>query len=191
VIDASRFIAQSRNRDEWLEARKGGVTATEVAKAATPAGYIEALDQRMFPTEIIANDVMVFGSESEAELMRYAHREHGILASDWLIASEAGGQYLATPDGISVDHSTIAECKTGGTIPKSVPRAHRDQCQWQLFVSGAERCLYVFQQRVPDDAGWFYFGLLEPITFWIDRDDTRIGQLIEVADRLIGESHGL
>ena len=185
MIPAYRFVARSSDRENWLEARKGGVTATEVAKAATPAGFVEAVDARMFPMEQPDNVYMQFGRESEPEIMRHAHSEHGILPNDWLIAAEHNPQHMATPDGLSVTHMEIAEVKTGGKPIKSVPRAHRDQVQWQLHTTGANQCLYLFNLRVPDDAGGFYLGYMEPQTFWIERDDERISFLIDTANHLM------
>jgi len=43
VITVDRFIAQSRYRDEWLAARD--ITATTVAKAATPSGMKGMLEE--------------------------------------------------------------------------------------------------------------------------------------------------
>lgn len=187
MIAADRFIVRSSEREAWLDARRPAVTATEVALAATPSGFAEAAEARRHPTEIEANDFMKFGSESEAEIMKTAHREHGILPNDWLIQDIWERHFMSTPDGLSLDHREIAECKTGAKIPKSIPRHHRDQMFWQMSTTGAERGLYLFNQRVPDGRGWFFLGLIEPITFWLDRDDARISELIKVGYQLLGE----
>lgn len=186
MIDASRFIVRSTERELWLAAREGGVSATTVADAATPAGFRDVVEARRNPVEIVPNEYMLFGTESEPVLMEYAHREHGIIPQDWLIAGD-DPRHLATPDGLSVDHKVIAECKTAGTIPKSIPRKHRDQMLWQMFCTGAERGLYVVNSRVPDGHGWFRLGLFEPVTFWLDRDEKRISELVHVASRILEE----
>lgn len=184
MIPASRFIVQSRHYQEWLTARTRGVTATAVALAATPAGFEQAVRERLDPTPKIPNEFMLFGSESEHEIMRHAHQEFGILPNDFLIAG-LNPEHLGTPDGLSPSHEEIAEAKTGGTIPKSVPRQHRDQCLWNLWVTDANRCLYLFNQRVPAEGGGFRLALWEPVTFWIERDDKRIAELVDVAARLM------
>lgn len=185
TIDASRFIVRSSDREAWLTARTGLVTATEVSLAATPSGFEQAVRERQHPVEVVPNEYMVFGSESEAEIMRHAHHTYGILPNDWLIADRYEPRFASTPDGLSPNHSTIAECKTGSKIPKSIPRNHRDQMFWQMATTGAERGLYLFNQRVPDNQGGFYLGLIEPITFWLDRDDTRISELVTIGHRLL------
>lgn len=127
---------------------------------------------------------MSFGKEAEPELMRHAHREHGLLPSDWLVAG-ADPKHLATPDGASLDWSTLAECKTTGKDWGSAPPIkYRRQCQWQMHVTGADRCLLVWNLRVPDEHGWFYLGWIEPKTLWIERDEDMIRDLVGTADRL-------
>lgn len=180
MIAPDRFLERSCEPERWHAARARGVTATAVAKAATDSGFRDVIENR----PVVQTPEMLFGLESEAELMRYAQSMAGILASDWLIAAEGNSLHMATPDGISSDHLTLAECKTGGTVPKSVPRIHRDQCQWSMYCTGAERDLYLFNQRIADDHGWFFLGLIEPVTFWVDRDDARIRELVIVAQKL-------
>ena len=188
MIPASRFLIRSTEYEGWLEARRNGVSATAVASAATPAGFRDTVDN--WGASVEPNEYMLFGNESEPELMRYAHQEHGILPSDWIIRAESDPRWIATPDGIDPAHTKIAEAKTTGKIPNSIPRKHRDQMFWQMFCTDTERGLYVVNDRVPDDNGWFYLGRIEPVTYWLERDDTRIGQLVEVAERLWEATRG-
>lgn len=188
MIPADRFIVQSRYRDDWLDAREGGVTATMVAQAATPSGF-DALIRSWSEPPFEGNAYTDFGSWAERYIIDHAHRVHGILPNDWLIAGDTGW-HLGTPDGLSLDHTEIAEAKTGSTPPKSptpsaVKREHRDQCLWNLHITGAERCLYLFQPRAVASDGSFYLGLWEPISIWIPRDETRIRHLISVAERVM------
>lgn len=188
MIPASRFIIQSRWEQEWLEARKLGVTATAVAEAATPSGF-EAHVRSWSEPPFTGNEFTAFGNWAERYLLEHAHQQHGILPSDWLIAGEVPWR-LGTPDGLSPDHTLIAEAKTGGKVPLSVPRQHRDQCLWNMHVTGATRCLYLFQPRAVADDGSFYLALIEPLTFWVERDDDRIAELVTVAERLMEAKRG-
>lgn len=190
MISAERFLVRSTERDRWLAAREGGVSATTVADAATPAGFREVVAARQDPQPIEPNDYMMFGTESESVLMEHAHRQFGIIPNDWLIAG-SNVQHLATPDGLSVDHLLIAEAKTTGKDwGDKPPIRYRRQVQWQLHVTGAERCLFLWNLRVPEDQGWFYLGWLEPKTLWIDRDEKMIAELVAVADRLLEGDDG-
>lgn len=183
MIPADRFVIQARYKEDWLAARLEGVTATAVAECATPSGFashVAGWDEAPFE----GNDYTEFGNWAERHLLEHAHREFGILPSDWLIRGEVQW-HMGTPDGLSVDHTLIAEAKTGGAIPKSVSRQHRDQCHWNMHVTGAARCLYLFQPRAVASDGSFYLGLIEPITFWVDRDESRIRELVEVARQVM------
>ena len=181
MIEAARFLVRQSERDRWLTARIGRVTATTVAKAATPAGFTAALG---VPSDY-TNEFYEFGSEAESGILEHAHREFGILPSDWLITAEHNDKHAATADGLSIDHREIAEAKTTGTDWKTIPAVYRRQVQWQLYVTGAERCLFLWQLRLPDDLGWFYTPWLEPKTVWIERDPDMIDDLRDVADRLL------
>jgi hypothetical protein len=185
MIPAARFLVESTDRERWLAARAGGVTATMVALAATPAGFKEVAANIGTPdVHVEGNPYFDFGNEQEVEMMRYAHQAHGILPNRWLIASD-NPAHLATPDGLSLDHTQIAECKTTGTDWKTPPAKYRRQVQWQLHVTGADSCLFLWQLRVPDDQNYFYPAWLEPKATWIARDDEMIADLIGVADRLM------
>jgi hypothetical protein len=188
MIAPERFIAQSENRDAWLTARRGAVTATEVAKASTPAGFLEALEERRNPTEIVANGYMQFGTDNENWLALEVKRQFGILPNTWLIAAKGKRRHMATPDGLSLDHLTIGEIKTGGKEPSKPPLMHVRQMQWQMYCTGATLCIYGFMLRAENDEG-FYPAWLEPKTWVVDRDDLMIAQLIETANRLLAEDN--
>ena len=180
-------MVQSRWYEDWLAERQLGVTATAVAEAATPSGF-ESLVRSWSEPPFQGNGFTDFGSWAERYVMQAARCE-GILPNDWLIRGEVPW-HLGTPDGLSPDHTLIGEAKTGRVMPKSPPRKHRDQCQWNMWVTGAERCLYLFQQRAVASDGSFYLVGLEPAAWWIDRDEKRIRELVEVADRVMEAKRG-
>lgn len=191
-----RKVARSTDREAWLEARKFGVTATEVARAATSAGFREALSRREAvalgvdePVEV--NAFMRFGTEQEPVIAEWVAEHYRIAHNDWLIHHPDNNRYLATPDGLAfVDGElVISEIKTTGKDYDGahIPIAHRRQMQWQMFVAGPEckRALYVWQLRVDDGEGWFYPGWFEPRTQWVDRDEKMIAELVSTADALL------
>jgi hypothetical protein len=183
-------LVRSSEREAWLQARRGGVSATEVAAAATDSGFAQAVYKRLHPVEEPDNEYMAFGRESEAIIMAHAHRELGVVPNDWLFAFEDEPRFMATPDGTSPDFRMIGESKTGSKIPKSIPRQHRDQMFWQMASVDADGGWYLFNQRVEDGHGWYFLGLIEPIVMWLDRDEQRIRELRDVAYRLLGATNG-
>jgi predicted phage-related endonuclease len=189
-------VARSSDREAWLAARRGGVTATEVARAATNAGFREALvrrdaEARGVDVPVEVNSFMQFGTDQEPVIAQWVADNFGIAHNDWLIHHPENKLYLATPDGVSSVNGelVISEIKTTGKDYDGahIPIAHRRQIQWQMFVVGPEcrRALYVWQLRVDDGAGWFYPGWFEPRTQWVERDDVMIAELQKVADLLL------
>lgn len=185
MIESKRFVARSSSRDAWLDARKQGVTATAVAKAASgPAGFRDQLEARLNPVDVEVNAFMAWGSLMEAPIADWVKSETGIMPNEWLIAHEFDARFLATPDGLSLNHGLIAEIKTMGKPLEKPPLDHVRQMQWQMFVTGATRCFYAWQLRV-DGANGFVPGWFEPRSLWVERDEKMIADLVTVAERLI------
>jgi len=191
VIAAERFVETSDNYDAWLTARRGGVTATEVARAATgKAGLRDALEARVNPQPIEANAYMQFGSDNEDWIARVLKRDFDLMPNRWLIAADGTPEHMATPDCLSLDHSVIGEVKTGGKNPVDKngivkpPIAHMRQMQWQMYCAGATHCLYAFMLRA-DVGGVFVPAWLEPLVVLVPRDDVMISGLLKVADQLL------
>jgi hypothetical protein len=165
------------------------VTATAVAKAASgPAGFRDQLEARRNPVEVEVNAFMAWGSFMEGPISLWVKEQTGIMPNEWLIAHD-DPRFLATPDGLSLDHTLIAEIKTMGTDRKP-PLDHIRQMQWQMFCVGEQcsRAFYAWQLRV-EVPGGFAPGWIEPRSVWVERDDKMIAELVKVAERLIEEGN--
>jgi hypothetical protein len=80
-VDSTRLIARS-GTPEWFHARRFGVSATTVAKAASgPGGYAAELEKVLHPEEHIVedNDFMRFGRDWEKWIVEPSA---GVRASD-------------------------------------------------------------------------------------------------------------
>ena len=190
MIAPGRFVARSSDRDAWLEARTHGVTATAVAKAASgPAGFRDQLEARRNPVDVEVNPYMAWGSFMEGSIALWVKEQTGIMPNEWLIAHD-DRRFLATPDGLSLDHTLIAEIKTMGTDREKPPLDHVRQMQWQMFCMGEQctRAFYAWQLRV-DVPGGFAPGWIEPRSVWVERDEKMIADLVKVAERLIEEGN--
>jgi hypothetical protein len=187
VINPDRFIARSSDRELWLAARQDGVTATMVAKASTPTGFAEVIAQLENPQPVISNDYMAWGVEREPFIALEVKDRFGIMPNEWLIAKDAGVDrwQMATPDGLSLDHNMIAEIKTGGRpFDTTIPIAHRRQMQWQLHVTGAEGCVYAYEQRLVSPHGGFMPDF-SPVFITVPRDEQMIAGLVLVAGQVM------
>jgi hypothetical protein len=187
MIEASRFIASKLySKSDWLASRRLGVTATQVAKAASgPGGFEQAVTDYAEDFVETDNPYMRFGRDWEYPIARQLQESHGILPNDWLISSGVSDHYLATPDGLSPDHTLIAEIKTTGKDwdPAKIPVQYRRQVQWQLFVTGAESCVFAWMLR-EERAGVFAPAWFDARTTVLGRDEVMINDLVKVADEL-------
>jgi putative phage-type endonuclease len=187
MIEASRFIARSSDYRDWLEARKTGVTATQVAEAATPAGFKNAVAKAVNNEELEDNDYLKFGRDNEGWLALTLKHDHGIMPNEWLIAADSERWMMATPDGLSLDHSQTAEIKTTGTDWGSytkVPIKYRRQVQWQLHCTGATVSYFAYLLREQTPSGVFVPAWFTPKVFIVERDEKMIKELCDVAFKL-------
>jgi hypothetical protein len=184
MIAIERFIVSSQTKDLWLAARDRGVTATQVAKASTPAGMKEVLAQIENPTPVEPNGFMDWGVEREAYIAHVVKERYGILPNDWLLCADGPSNewQMATPDGLSLDHKLIGEYKTSGKSLEKVPANYMRQVQWQLYVTGAEKCLFAYELRLEGPEGFVPGFDVE--CQWIDRDEKMIADLIKVAEEV-------
>lgn len=190
----SRMVARS-GTDEWYKARQYGVSATTVAKAAAgPGGYKAELDRALHPEDNVIEDnaYMKFGRDWEKWIVDLIPAEYGIVHNDWLIRAAEEPRHLATPDGLNEDWSRIAEVKTTGKDwdienLNSIPIQYRRQIQWQMYVTGAQTCVFGWLLRLEDMFGEFTPGWIEPKFVEIERDDDLIADLIDVAHRFVND----
>lgn len=191
MITAERFIANKHYfPDGWLRARRDGITATQVAKAATRAGFEQAVRDYHEDHVEFENPYMTFGKDMEPVISRTVHTDYGILPNEWLIRHDNFAHHLATPDGLSPDHKLISEVKTTGQDweERAIPIQYRRQVQWQLHVTGAERCLFAYMKR-SEVGGVFAPAWFEPKCLWMERDTAMIDALIITADALWRRVH--
>ncbi len=181
----TRRVAQHAT-EAWYAARRGGVSATAVANASTPAGFREETLKALYPEEyqVQDNEYMKFGRDWESWLIDNLPAEFNIESNDWLIHAENHEWQLATPDGISRDGTMIAEVKTTGKDWNTVPIRYIRQIQWQMYVTGTNRCVVAWLLRGESKTGELVPLWFEPKWQIIERDDEMIATLIAVAERL-------
>ena len=191
MIEPDRFLVSSTDRDKWLAFRAEGVTATAVAKAVTPAGFREIVSELRRPREFPDNDYMRFGRDQEGPIIEKLASVIDITPNDWLISKDLADYrwQMATPDGLSSDHSIIAEVKTTGKDWGSwakVPGHYQRQVQWQLHVTGAQGCVFAWMLR-GTNRGEFIPAWPGPKFVDVERDEALIARLEEVAHDLYRE----
>ncbi len=188
--------AASDDRPAWLEARRRGVTATDVAKIGGGGGAATLrrilADKRGELATWRGNDSTRHGTAREPHIAAWVEQQSragrfgsgALIPSNGLYAHPEYSRHLATPDGVSEDWDffrELVEIKTTVDEWKTIPRSYLRQVWWQQHVCGAERTLVVWERR---DAQFRPLDL-EPQWRWVKRDQREIDQLIIAADRLL------
>ena len=200
------IIDQNTDREAWLEARRAGVTATEIAALAKGYGS----DRRRILTEkltgerqdLSGNRYIEWGNKREPLIQEWISDHFDIDPANGLYRHAADPRWMATPDCLSSDSTLTAEIKTSGhdltpgktddngslirIDPDSyfATTGYYDQMQWQMFVVDAVECLFVWEQH---DGNWPVPTPLDVEHVWIKRDDVRIAELITIAERFVQE----
>lgn len=182
-------VAADKNADEaqWFEARRNGVTATDVAKLEKGGGAIRAQllqEKRTGERTFFGNAYTAWGLEREPVIGEWVEQKFGHKPSDVTFHADGNVRHLATPDGLHIKDGivTIAEIKTSkhwlepGT-DAFMESHYMAQCQWQMMVTGVMECLFVWEQRL-GEPGSFEVG--ERGHAWIERDNGHIAELFGI-----------
>lgn len=180
-----------KNVDEatWLEARRTGVTATEVRDLVKSRNSWSnlAASKRSGERDFFGNKFTEWGLEREPHLVETMLKPEGFFGSDVLYHAEENKRHLATPDALYLSDGIVlvGEIKTSkhDVSPGSeafVKAGYYDQMQFQMYVVGNDcmECLYVWEQH--ED-----FTPLPAQKEWIKRDQKRIEELVAVADEFL------
>ncbi|WP_225735006.1 YqaJ viral recombinase family protein [Pseudoclavibacter endophyticus] len=180
----ARVLADSAEREAWLRARVGGITATDAAKLATPNSVRQVVRDKLDPSGFSGNAFTEHGRQREPHIASWVLERHGIPACGLLYHAQRSLRHLATPDGLYADDERLllAEIKTTGKPWKRIPRSYLRQVWWQQYVLGAERTLFVWEQHAD-----FIVTEPEPRCVWIERDETEIERLVTLADLALAE----
>lgn len=189
------------SKSEWIDARKHYVSATEVAKLAQGGEkvWVELREQKAGtrPTPDLSHiPAMWHGTTREPVIAQWVAdkaSEHKLAHSDALFVRD--GKYAATPDMISSDRKAVGEIKTiAETRLASLKRwpmpIYYDQIQWQLFVTGAEVCVFAWEPYVREGdklIPWAPDRGMKTIM----RDEKRIGELKDIADVFLAGENGV
>lgn len=177
LTDSAGAPIGSHNRAAWLQARRNGVTATDVGKIVKLNGHFSEqraglLDAKLRGQEAPFLPVFQHGIDREPIIAAWVAETYAIQPNSLLCRGE-NPRHLATPDGIGA--GVIAEIKTSSRPLDQTLGTYRDQLQWQLHVTRSERLLFVVENR-------FTF---RRETCWVERDDYRILILAAHADAFI------
>ncbi|CAB0973314.1 hypothetical protein FRC0485_01514 [Corynebacterium diphtheriae] len=155
-------IVETSTREEWLEARRGYLTATDLAKIMTggPAAWAEVKNSKEAPKRSLDGVKAIdYGHEREPEIAAFLQvfEDDRLVPNGKLCVSDADPRVAATPDMLGIVDGrcvVIGEIKTTNKDWDEIPRNYWVQVQVQLWVTGAEKCIFgweVHQNYVPGE----------------------------------------
>ena len=167
----------SESKEEWLRARRTGVTATDARMLVKANGLPSTQRAGLLRRKLDGEEGQYFaafenGIEREPIIAQWVSENFTIEHNTHLCIGE-NARHLATPDGIG--DGVICEIKTSVDPLEKAVRTYRDQLQWQLHVTASERVLLVVENR----------HTRERDTRWIGRDEERISTLIRHANSFL------
>ena len=201
---AGKAITFATEQD-WLEARPQYLTASEIARIYRPTGrpadiqacwalWEEKLGKR---PKFTGNRYTAYGTDREeviADWVEFMHPEHGLKLNSWrLWVCEEDTRFAATPDMISADRTVIGELKTvkatNEWAPRveAIPRRYYLQVQWQLYCTGANSCLFVWEPY--DDHNGELIGAGDFKSLLIEPDKPLIADMADFAEEWFALQH--
>lgn len=172
---------------EWLEQRREVVTATDVARLAQGPSAARTIRREKDGEETFSgNRFTEWGNHREPWIGAWAGLFLGgsLIPNNELLISTKDARWAATPDMISADGSTLAEIKVSKNAwtKGEAPLRYLDQVQWQLMVTGAEKCFLICEpyeiidgRFVPD----------QPFAEEITPDTERQDELVALAEKFL------
>lgn len=179
ISHRERIVTRSSDRIAWLKARARGITATDAARLASPKGIEAVASEKRGGSWFNGNAYTVHGRTREPYIASWVADHFSIIPSDALFHGSAERRHLATPDGVSDDGSVLAEIKTTTKEFSRLPASYLRQVQWQQYVLGAERTLFVWEVHAS------FTPIGQPRYRWIERDEAMIAELVQRADRVL------
>lgn len=156
-------ILNSSSREEWLEQRKGYLTATDIASIRTGSekSFRELWEKKHKGDSFRGNRFTEWGNEREPHIGAHVQAALGkseLLPNDQLYVKD-GTRHAATPDMVSKDGGFSCQIKTVGLSRDwddiaHLPQDYRAQVEWEMYVLGIDECLFVWEQRLDGEDGF-------------------------------------
>lgn len=174
--------------EAWLEARRRGVTATDVADAAagTYGGIYGVVARKLGLETVEENAEMRRGTAWQPVIADAVHTLTGLyVVGEETLAGASDERWMATVDGflapeaeVSIDEvQAVLEIKTRGVGTRPNRDRWHVQMQWQLHVTGLSRALLA-EATIDDDANECRGVRLE----WVEADPDLQAQLVDLAE---------
>lgn len=154
-----QIINVEQGSDEWLSLRRTKITATDMPKIAriSPWGTPLTLynQKKGLSEEQFVTDSMKEGKKLEPFILSECNKRLGrnfepaVGLQDYFAMASFDGVDFTAKEIVEIkfanknDHDFAKKCM--------VPEKYYPQVQWQLFVSGYEKCMYASYNKASDD----------------------------------------
>jgi hypothetical protein len=165
-----RWGPSDSDRDAWLGFRRGGLTATDIRDLYTGSKTISVLVAEKLGRRSVSfggNRYTAWGSEREPIIAATIAERYAIAHESRALRDATDPRRLASVDGVGpfgLDGDLcIDEIKTSGApiaylSPAFEAKGYLAQIVWGMARAGAVACLYAWELRHEDGAGWFVPG---------------------------------
>ncbi|GGD33322.1 hypothetical protein GCM10010915_12130 [Microbacterium faecale] len=179
------MILETQTREEWLTARRGYVTATDIARLANggPVTWAQVRAEKgaglqSFP----GNRYTEYGREREPFIVDLLTFLYDVAPNDQVHVLD-GTQWAATPDAISPTRTgevktSVRPLGTDAGELRGLKTAYYDQVQWAMLAADRGECAFAWELNDNFTPG-------PGAQFLIPRDEDRIGELIPIADEFL------
>lgn len=183
----ARAGASDSDREAWLAERRQGVTATEVKSLQQGGPGVQAelirLKLGLQEDSFTGNAFTEWGKAREPVIAAIVQERYAIAPESRVFHAADNSRFLASPDGVGLTWDgelVVAEIKTAGRDMTPGGAAYERagyalQQQWVMRVTGARRCLFVWEERIEVGAGQFEPGELH--FHWVEYDEGLVAQL--------------
>lgn len=188
----SYSILNSDSREEWLEQRKGYITATDIASIRTGSekAFRELWEKKHNGDPFRGNRFTEWGNIREPEIAEWVKgiKECSSLEPNDQLYVKDGTKHAATPDmvGPGSDGKTLScQIKTVGESRyfddcAHMPAEYKAQVEWEMYVLGIDECAVCWEVRIDTGAG---FAPGDRQIDFMKSDPKLRAKLIEIAER--------
>ena len=149
-----RIIPLQQGSAEWKRWRLDGIGGSDVACLTVGSPFDDAtrenlLEEKVTGKERETNFAMRRGTALESQARFIWEQENGIAAPPCCVQHDDVDWMRVSLDGLTADHSTILEIKAPNWMVHDyalnglVPDYYAVQCQYQMLVTGVDRCVFL------------------------------------------------
>jgi hypothetical protein len=180
-------VCDGTDRAQWLEKRRDGVTATDIARLARGGTNTWAAvhAEKAGKERHFSNSAMEHGKNREPVIARFAQSMYGLYHSTALLSWNTEGRFLATPDLRGAGKHKVGDIKTtvhDWRTLDEVPGRYIDQLLWQMLVVGEKHAALIFE---PHENGIPLYPT--PQLLVVDWDSARVAKLQATAYEFLAE----